>query len=161
MKQLIRRILKEEVENDYNMIDKGIDIVVKVVNKTFPFIVGWEKNGDYDESKYYLYIDLKVNVDKVKEYYDLPFKDYYLKYPDVIDEQIERKESFAYPFSLLDFSLLDDDPYIESKKIKTLFEEMYELIPNEYKMKEERQDIFGKINVHEKDININYYMFVR
>ncbi len=161
MRQLIRKILKEEVENDYDMIDKGIDIVVNVVNKTYPFIVGWERDGEYDESKYYLYIDLKVNVNKVKEYYDLPFKDYYLKYPHAIDEQIEQKENFAYPFSLLDFSLLDEDPYIETKKIRTLFQEMYELIPDEYKMKEERFDVWGDINVYEKEININYYMFVR
>jgi hypothetical protein len=161
MKHLIRKILKEEVENDYNMIDKGIDIVVNLVNKTYPFIVGWEKDGNYDESKYYLYIHLKVNVDKVKEYYNLPFKEFFLKYPQAIDQYINNKESFAYPFSMLDFNLLDEDPYIESKKIKTLFEEMYELIPDEYKMKEERTDIFGNTNVYEKEININYYMFVR
>jgi hypothetical protein len=161
MKELIRRILKEEVENDYNMIDKGIDIVVNLVNKTYPFIVGWELDDDYGDSRFFIYIHLKVNVDKVKEYYNLPFKDYYLKYPDVIDEQIEKKETFAYPFSLLDFSLLDEDPYIETKKIRTLFQEMYELIPDEYKMKEERFDVWGDTNVYEKEINVSDYIFVR
>ena len=81
MKQLIKKILKEETE-DYQMVTKGIDVVVSILNKQYPFIVGWEKNGDWEESTYYLYIDLVVDYKKVMEVYGLPLKPYYINYPN-------------------------------------------------------------------------------
>ncbi len=161
MRNLIRKILKEEVENNYDLVDKGIDMVISILNKKYPFIVGWELSGEYDESKYFIYIDLKVDVNKVKEYYNLPFKYFYEKYPDAIETAIATKEKFAYPTSILDIESIDLDPWTESKSITSFAEEMYELVPDEYKMKEERENIFGKIDVHNKEINMSYYIFVR
>ena len=66
MKQLIRKILKEETK-DYKLVEKGIDVVVSMLNKDYPFVVGWKKNGDWEESTYYLYIDLVVDYKKAKE----------------------------------------------------------------------------------------------
>ena len=41
MRNLIRHILKEETDNSKNF-EKGIDLAIKIIKKTYPFIVGWE-----------------------------------------------------------------------------------------------------------------------
>ena len=41
MKELIRHILKEETEgSDQNT--KGIDLAIKLLKKSYPYIIGWE-----------------------------------------------------------------------------------------------------------------------
>ena len=159
MKRLIRKILKEETE-DYRMVTKGIDVVVSILNKQYPFIVGWEKNGDWEESTYYLYVDLVVDYKKVMEFYGLPLKSFYINYPDAIGELISKGEAFAYPTSLLDFEQTGKDPYLESKEIKNTLEESYELIPIEYKLIYEKQSIFGDMMQIPKEVNVIHYRFV-
>lgn len=159
MKDLIRKILKEETE-DYQMVSKGIDVVVSLVNKQYPFIVGWEKDGDWDESNYFIYINLVVDYRLAKEYYNLPFKFYYERYPSMIDELINKKEKFAYPTSLLDYEGTSEESYQNFKKITQSFEDNYELIPDEYKISYEKENVFGDIMTVTKELSINYCIFV-
>jgi hypothetical protein len=58
MKDLIRHILKEETE-DYKLVEKGIDVCISVANKTYPFIVGWERANNWDSTKYFFYVNFK------------------------------------------------------------------------------------------------------
>ena len=46
MRNLIKKILKEESHNDYDMIRKGIDILISLLKKTYPFIVGWKPDNE-------------------------------------------------------------------------------------------------------------------
>ena len=57
MKDLIRHILKEETK-DYKLVEKGIDVCISVANKTYPFIVGWERANNWDSTKYFFYVNL-------------------------------------------------------------------------------------------------------
>lgn len=159
MKQLIRKILKEETK-DYSLVEKGIDVVVSMLNKNYPFVVGWKKNGNWEESTYYIYIDLVVDYKKAKEYYNLPLKPFYLKYPDAIEELIQKGDGYAYATSLLDYDQTGEDPYLESKKIKTTLEDAYELIPIEYKLIYEKESVFGDIMQIPKEVSVSYYRFV-
>jgi hypothetical protein len=159
MKQLIKKILKEETE-DYQMVSKGIDVVISLVNKTYPFIVGWERANNWDSTKYFFYVNLIVDHKKVKEYYNLPFRDYYEKYPEELENLIKNKTTLAYPTSILDYGL-NDDQYDISKKIKETVEDSYELIPNEYKMMYQAEGYLGETGrYYPKEINISYYVFV-
>lgn len=159
MKQLIRKILKEETK-DYKLVEKGIDVVVSMLNKDYPFVVGWKKNGDWEESTYYLYIDLVVDYKRVKEYYNLPLKSYYINYPHAIEELIQKGEGYAYATSLLDYDQTGEDPYLESKKIKSTLEDAYELIPIEYKLIYEKESVFGDMMKIPKDVSVSYYRFI-
>jgi len=159
MKDLIRHILKEETE-DYKLVEKGIDVCISVANKTYPFIVGWERANNWDSTKYFFYVNLIVDYRKAKEYYNLPFRLYYERYPDEIDNLIKNKTEYAYPTSLLDYEL-SDDQYLESKKIKETVQDVYELIPDEYKMMYEAESYFGESpKLYPKELNISFFMFV-
>jgi len=159
MKQLIRKILKEETE-DNQMVKKGIDVVFSLVKKEYPFIVGWEKDGDWDESFYFLYVNMVVDYRIAKEYYNLPLKSYYKRYSDVLDEMINKKEKFAYPTSLLDFKGSSEEAYENYKKIKQSVDDNYELIPDEYKAHVEKENVFGEMIVVTKELSVNYCIFV-
>jgi hypothetical protein len=159
MKKLIRKILKEETE-DNQMVKKGIDVLFSLVKKEYPFIVGWEKDGDWDESQYFLYVNMVVDYRKTKEYYNLPLKSYYKKYPNMLDEVINKKEEFPYPTSLLDFKGLSDEAYENYKKIKQSVDDNYELIPDDYKAHVEIENIFGKIMIVTKELGLHNCIFV-
>jgi hypothetical protein len=161
MKELIRHILREETE--VQKVKKGIDMLIKIVNKTYPFIVGW----DFDEhpyplnlSKYYLYLNVLVDHKLVQEYYDRPFKSFYRNYPEEIQNAIEKKQKYAYAGSLLEDDRTLEEKHSENKIIEKYFEEVYEYIPDEYKLYYESTDFFGKDSLVEKEINIDGYIFV-
>jgi len=159
MKDLIRHILKEETK-DYKLVEKGIDVCISVTNKTYPFIVGWEKADNWDNTKYFFYVNLIVDHKKAKEYYNLPFKPFYQRYPEEIEDVIKNKTPLAYPTSLLNYEL-SDDQYLESKKIKETVQDVYELIPNEYKVMYEQESYFGDPpKLYPKEINASYFIFV-
>lgn len=163
MKQLIRKILKEEIHNDEDMIHKGIDILISLLRKRYPFIVGWRPDDEDTRSReWYIFIHLVVSASKAKEYYDMDYKSYYINYPDSLETEVFTGErDYAYPVSLFDYESVGFEPYENAREISTFAEAMYELIPEEYKAKEERVYTYSNepyINI--KDIRINSYYFV-
>jgi hypothetical protein len=163
MRNLIKKILKEESHNDYDMIRKGIDILISLLKKTYPFIVGWKPdNEDINSSEWWINIHLVVSASKAKEYYNMEYKDFYVRYPDALEEAFNTNRDYAYPVSLFDYESYDFDAYQNSREIRTLADDMYELIPEEYKFQEERISSFSnQTYISNKDIRINSYMFVK
>jgi len=49
---------------------KGFDIIIKIINKKYPFVVGWDEHDDWDKYHYILYIDLVVDLTKYMEYFN-------------------------------------------------------------------------------------------
>lgn len=130
MRSIIKNILNEEVENLQN-IYKGIDVTIKLLSKKFPFIVGWMLSEPLDRYDYSLYINLIVDIDKVKDYYGLDLSDMYKKYAEwMFDEKSGNK---AYPFSALNYEDVFEDPYVENKKIIETLNDIYEDIPDSLK----------------------------
>jgi hypothetical protein len=87
MRNLIKKILKEEVHKDYDMVRKGIDILISLLKKTYPFIVGWKSDKeDINSSEWWIDIHLVISASKAKEYYNMEYKDFYIHYPDELEE---------------------------------------------------------------------------
>ena len=90
-RNLIRHILKEETE-DSDINTKGIDIAIKLIKKSYPYIVGWQLNQD---DKFTIYINIICDIEKLKEFYDSDLKVFYLEYEDEL-----HKEEFAFNYYL-------------------------------------------------------------
>jgi hypothetical protein len=102
MKNLIKKILKEEVDNEN--LQRGIDIMVQFAKTKFPFIVYGKLNPEY-KTHGKLEIDLYCDVEKVKEFYQSELKWYYRDGGD--------KKNLSYPFSILKMSdnMTSDEKY--------------------------------------------------
>ena len=71
MKELIRNILKEETEgSDPNT--KGIDLAIKLLKKSYPYIIGWEIN---DQRTFTIYLNIICDIEKLKEFYNIPWSE--------------------------------------------------------------------------------------
>lgn len=135
MKELIRSILKEEVNQTNNpKFNKLMKIFVSAMKSEFPFIEGWVAKDDPDDPDTgSVSVELIVNSDKAKEFYGLPYGDWYDD--DKFRKQILKDKSergWAYPFSLLKLDNNQDkwefyQPFYEYAKL------IYREIPDELK----------------------------
>jgi hypothetical protein len=148
MRSIIKHILNEEIGNLQN-IQKGIDISVKLLSKKFPFIVGWKLAEPLDKYEYSIYINLKVELESVKDYYGLDLDELYKKYPDFIYDEESTK---AYPFSALKYGGVIEDAYLETKEISITLENIYGDMPDKLKL-------YGDIG--SKVLMIDGYMYVK
>jgi len=148
MRSIIKHILNEEIGNLQN-IQKGIDISVKLLSKKFPFIVGWKLAEPLDKYEYSIYINLKVELESVKDYYGLDLDELYKKYPDFIYDEESTK---AYPFSALKYDGVIEDAYLETKEISITLENIYGDMPDKLKL-------YGDIG--SKVLMIDGYMYVK
>ena len=148
MKELIKHILNEEVSKQ--QIDKGIDIVVNGLKKEFPFVVGWQLHNDYEEYRTSIYIDLVVEYEKVKEFYNLTPKKMY-------DLEYIKNRQVAYVITPFDYEG-KFDPYLESQKLNEYVFEMYEYIPDELKLEESYT--YGSVSANYKGLKVDDYIFI-
>jgi hypothetical protein len=126
-----------EMDRNNDLTDKqirGIDLVVKSVSKKYPFILGWEFTETWKKYHYHLYINLYVDWKLISEFYNQPLRDFYINYP----EQVGGGASL---FSYLDFdkSVTTQDSffekgYNEGMKIKSLMENLYNGLPEEFQV---------------------------
>jgi len=130
MKHLIRKILKEEVEN-LDQVKKGIDIAVKILKQTYPYIDGWRFDDNWN-GKYIINIIIICDVKRLCEYYDSDLKPYY--------KNSKNSKNFygdaAYPVSILEIgSDMDSDEKWKSwKELNDTLNEIYNLIPEDLKI---------------------------
>lgn len=153
MKQLIKKILKEETstsDNDFKMMMKA---VISVLKKSYPFIVGWELE---DERNYNIYITLGVDFNKMTKFYGVEQK---WKSYDFVSNAIEKKEKYAYPFSLTNYEdVFEEKPYEEYQRIVEKLKEIYENMPDEYKP----IGFHTSVNMYSvKNINLEGFKFVK
>jgi hypothetical protein len=126
-----------EMDRNNDLTDKqirGIDLVVKSVSKKYPFILGWEFTETWKKYHYHLYINLYVDWKLISEFYNQPLRDFYIKYPEEVS-------GGATLFSYLDFdkSVTTQDSffekgYNEGMKIKSLMENLYNGLPEEFQV---------------------------
>lgn len=156
MKQLIKKILKEETEDDSVRVSKGINALVSLVKNTFPFIVGWVwAKEDWDEGMFGIYIHLVIDQKKVKEIYGLNYRSWYNGKHSVLQKAINDKSTYAYPISLLNYESEGIDAYEENRAITDLVNDTYEIIPDEYKVIINRPTYSAP-----KTLKIDSYIFV-
>ncbi len=51
---------------------RGFDIVVKILNRKYPFIVDWDQYVDWKNYNSLLFLDLVIDLEKYKEYFNVP-----------------------------------------------------------------------------------------
>ena len=146
MKDLIKHILKEEIENSEKK--KGIDLAIKMLKKSYPYIIGWKYNEEYPESPVHINIDIICDIEKTKEFYNSDLKWYYKKNPEDIKE-----DDYAYPFTILEIGekMTGDEKFQEYRKFRKELNEIYEMLP-------ENLIIFNKWG-EPKEIDPDKYFF--
>lgn len=124
MKSTIKKILKEETENDEEkLILKGINLAVNSLKGDFPFIKGWEISEDMYEYGSTIYLNMFVDPIKVGEFYNLEKRELYDLYLD---------KYLPYPMSAFEYG--DLEPYEETSKINEMLNDNYDFIPDGWKM---------------------------
>lgn len=71
----VKVFIKKKIMKYEELTDKqrtGFDIIIKSLQKKYPFIVGWDEHSNWRDYNIRLYIDLLVDVDKLSEYFDTP-----------------------------------------------------------------------------------------
>ena len=134
MKDLIRHILKEETDNSKNF-EKGIDLAIKIIKKTYPFIVGWEfgKNGTFS-----IDINIICDIEKLKEFYNSDLNPYHKRYQNELSN-----EDYPYPVSILKIrdKMTNDEMFEDYKKLKQELNDFYEMLPEHLTAKDQFNDI--------------------
>jgi hypothetical protein len=123
MKDLIRRIIKEQTENP---VKKGIDLAVKMLKKSYPYIIGWKYDEERFERGTYINIDFICDIEKTKEFYNSDLKWYYKKKPEEI-----KGDDYAYPFTILEIGekMTGEEKFEEYRKFKKELNDIYEMLP--------------------------------
>jgi hypothetical protein len=127
MRNIIRKILKEEIEN-LDQVKKGIDIVVKILKQTYPYIDGWRFDDNWN-GKYIINIIIICDVKRLCEYYDSDLKPYYKNSKNLDGDA-------AYPVSVLKIgSDMDSNEKWKSwKELNDTLNDIYNLIPEDFKL---------------------------
>jgi hypothetical protein len=131
MKQLIRKILKEETDPEIELTDlekKGVDLVIKILKRNYPFVDGWKTTY---KDRFELDLIITCDVKKLCEYYNSDLKDYFKRNPQEI-----YKKDYPYPFSVLKLSndIDSDEKWALYKVFNDHMNEIYGFIPDEMKM---------------------------
>jgi hypothetical protein len=124
MKDLIRRIIKEQTENSEKK--KGIDLAIRMLKKSYPYIVGWKYDEERSGNLFYINIDIICDIEKTKEFYNSDLKWYYKKNIEEI-----KKDDYAYPFTILEIGekMNSEEKFQEHIKFRKELNEIYEMLP--------------------------------
>jgi hypothetical protein len=137
---------------DNNFTDKqkrGIDLVFKIVRKKFPFIVGWEFSEGYEKYDCTLYLDIKIDVQKLGEYVGM------------VPNEVRTKK-FGALLSAFDWGDYKSEKWdeIASKsynlvvQMKSFINENYDILPEEFKIYYD----LGHQSKYVVNLSIDYYL---
>lgn len=132
-RNLIRHILKEETE-DSDINTKGIDIAIKLIKKSYPYIVGWQLNQD---DKFTIYINIICDIKKLKEFYDSDLKVFYLEYEDELHKE---KSSYAPSVLKISETMVSDQKHGEYIEMKQELNDIYQMLPDYLVIKDKYMD---------------------
>jgi hypothetical protein len=134
MKELIRHILKEETD-DSKTLEKGLDITIKILKKTYPYIIGWELIQESGEFK--IYIKIICDIEKLKKFYNSDLINYYSKYGILEDED------FPYAVSILEINdeMNSNEKFGDFTTLKDDLNGIYEMLPEHLVVKNKYGEI--------------------
>jgi hypothetical protein len=124
---------------------RGFDIVVKILNRKYPFIVGWDQYVDWKDYNSLLFLDLVIDLEKYKEYFNVPLSN------------ILPKESSSLTMLLGYLSTKEDFERVNdlSAKINNSMEMFYKNLPSEF--------VFPYPSVYEglsRSLRVGVYRFI-
>lgn len=108
---------------------KGLDLVIKALNKKYPYIVGWQKSGVFDKYESQMFIDLIVDMDILSKYFDRPIKHYWVE-----DLEVGRTDYGAGVFFLEDSNGLDEASSQNRREVEKRINDTYHLLPKEFQV---------------------------
>lgn len=137
MRNLIRHILKEETYYDSKTLEKGINLVIKLIKESYPYIIGWKLISD---GKFTIEIIIICDIEKLKEFYNSELKYYYKKNKDELSNP---NNDYPYPVSILNIKdeMTSDEMYESYKKLKQELNDFYEMLPEHLTAKDQFNDI--------------------
>jgi hypothetical protein len=123
-KRFVKKIIEEQTENSEKK--KGIDLAIKMLKKSYPYIIGWKYDEERPERSTYINIDIICDIEKTKEFYNSDLKWYYKKNPEDIKE-----DNYAYPFTILEIGekMTGEEKFQEYRNFKNQLNEIYEMLP--------------------------------
>jgi hypothetical protein len=139
---------------------KGIDMLLKTVNKKYPYIVGWEfTDNEPNRFSTIVGIDIVVDVDKLSDYFKVPVFEYYMDY-----EFMRRGYSLCGPLKYLSMDNFEDRPCFKDYfELKKLLNKYHRYLPKEYKFYT-KMKVNGELDpeyMGRVDIDVNKIKFVR
>jgi hypothetical protein len=134
MKDLIRQILKEETD-DSKTLEKGINLAIKILKKSYPYILGWELGNDGNFS---IDINIICDIEKLKEFYNSDLSDYHKRNKNELSN-----EDYPYAVSILNIrnEMTSDEMFEDYKKLKQELNDIYEMLPEHLTAKDKFNDI--------------------
>jgi hypothetical protein len=134
MKDLIRQILKEETD-DSETLNKGINLAIKILKKSYPYILGWELIQESTEFR--IYIKIICDIEKLKKFYNSDLINYYRKYG------ILENEDFPYAVSILKVNneMDKDEKFNDFTILKDDLNDIYEMLPEHLVVKNKYGEI--------------------
>jgi hypothetical protein len=144
MKDLIRHILKEETD-DSETLNKGINLAIKILKKSYPYILGWELIQESTEFR--IYIKIICDIEKLKKFYNSDLINYHRKYG------ILENEDFPYAVSILKVNneMDKDEKFNDFTILKDDLNDIYEMLPEHLVVKNK----YGEI----KELDPDRFMF--
>jgi len=151
--------MRERIDPEITpMQRKGIELAVKGLRKTYPFVIGY-KDDAQNEWEASHYIHLILDLHKVSEYLGAPIIPYF--------EDYVKKGNSDLVYALWSYLKYDNDRlddiashpgYIVQMELKDLLTTTYQYLPEQFKMKYRFGD---EPYVHENDVFLNvngFYM---
>jgi len=134
MRNLIKHILKEETD-DSETLNKGINLAIKILKKTYPFIIGWELGNDGNFS---IDINIICDIEKLKEFYNSDLSDYHKKNKNELSN-----EDYPYAVSILNirYEMTSDEMFEDYRKLRQELNDIYEMLPEHLTAKDEFNDV--------------------
>lgn len=127
---------------DENFTEKqirGIDLAIKATTKKYPFILGWEFIDNFEKWKSKIYINIFVNWEEVRKFYNQEWSEHW---SGDLNKGTEIKSSLikSYVFKNPSFSDREeyekwlDDSYDKTKQIEGLINLIYVSLPEEFQI---------------------------
>ena len=142
MRSIIKKILKEETEPEFELTDlekKGVDITFGILKKRYTYLKGWKfiKKGKFELDLLFI-----CDIEKLCQFYDSDLK-YYYKSGNVPISG----EDYPYPFSILQIAdrMNGDEKFELYKEMLEYMNEIYNYIPTDLKVTDKFNDII-KLN---------------
>jgi len=133
MEELIRHILKEET-NGSVLNTKGIDLVIKFLKKSYPYIIDWKLG---QENRFTIYLHIICDIEKLKEFYGSDLKTYYYRHKE---DLYNDKLSYAPSALKISDTMDQDKKYEEYNEMRQELNELYQMLPDHLIQKDEHGD---------------------
>ena len=131
--------MKEETPKDITpMKRKGIEMAVKGLMKSYPFVLGYEDDESVDQYESAHYVDLIIDMDKLADYMGVEVNPYWRPYvkDNPKDQKIYAIWSYLKFPNEVDYTkdIHNHPGYILGEDIRETVETIYELLPEQYKL---------------------------